>query len=82
MRAAYVARSANLATNLFVAPVLNQRIDKQAALLQAGLKDYDSQLAGEVMNQAGSLKSRINSRAQSLTGQLKGTRTGQDPPRQ
>jgi spore coat protein H len=70
-RAAYRARFEELATNLFVAPVLTRRIDQQAALLQAGLKNYDSRLALEVVNHAGSLKSRINSRAQSLAAQMK-----------
>ncbi|MCX6902583.1 MAG: hypothetical protein NTW03_03725 [Verrucomicrobia bacterium] len=34
-------------------------------------------LAREVMNEAGSLKSRINRRAQSLAAQLKSARAGQ-----
>jgi spore coat protein H len=81
-RTAYRARFAELATNLFVAPVLIRRIEQRAALLQTGLKSYDANLALEVMNHAGSLKSRINGRAQSLAGQLQSARAGQGSVRQ
>ena len=76
-RAAYQARFAELASRLFVAPDLTRRIDQRAALLQTGLKNYDSNLAREVIDEAGSLKSRIHRRAQSLAAQLKSARTGQ-----
>jgi spore coat protein H len=78
-RTAFQARFGELATNCFVAPVLTQCIDQQAALLQTGLKQYDSNLALEVMNHVGRLKGQISSRAQSVAAQLKGTGAGQDP---
>jgi spore coat protein H len=70
-RLAYRTRFTELATSLFVAPLLGRRIDQQAALLQAGLRDYDSRLALQVVSQAVSLKSRINSRARFLATQMK-----------
>ena len=80
-RTAYRARFAELATNFFVAPVLTRRLDERAALLKKGLKNYDSNLAAEVMNQAGSLKGRINGRAQTLAAQLSSAPPGKDSVR-
>lgn len=81
-RTAYEARFAELATNLFVAPVLTRRIDDRAALLHGELKSYDGELARAVVSRAGSLKSRFNRRAQFLAQQLKNTQAGQDSSRQ
>jgi spore coat protein H len=68
-RAAYQARFAQLTTNLFVAPVLIQRLDRRAARLQTQLKSYDDDLAREVMLHVGSLKQRIQERARALAAQ-------------
>jgi spore coat protein CotH len=76
-RAAYQARVAELAKKVFVASTLVQRLDAQAALLHRGLKDYDPNLATEVLGQVGSLKERIKNRAQVLAGRMKEVQGGE-----
>ena len=70
-RERYRKRFAELFTNVFEAPILIQRIDDRAALLASQLRASNRGLAAELVQETQSLKSRILSRAQNLTMQLR-----------
>jgi hypothetical protein len=69
-RAAYRRRFAEIFTNVFVAPVLTQRIDDRVAMLAPRLKKYDPEMAADFVNNAENLKERIVTRARSIASQL------------
>jgi hypothetical protein len=69
-RERFRARIEELITNVFVAPVLIQRIDERAAQLAVQLKTTQPELAGEFVSRASSLKNRLQARARNLAGQL------------
>jgi hypothetical protein len=70
-RERYRNRFEELFAKVFVAPVLAQRIDDRAAMLATQLESAAPSLAGDFVNHAGSLKSRLLDRARSLDAQLK-----------
>jgi spore coat protein H len=69
-RERYLNRLGEIATNIFVVPVLVQRIDEQSTRLASQLKDYDPELAQQVLNNSGNLKQRLQNRASDLARQL------------
>ncbi len=70
-RARFRERFEEIFTNIFLAPVLNQRIDHEVARLLPSLRRYDPGIADRFANNADSLRDRINRRAQSVAAQLK-----------
>ncbi len=66
IRQRYLARFADLRTNVFVAPTMAAKVDARLAQLQPVLKAFDAGLASQVSNGAKQLKWRIGRRAKAL----------------
>lgn len=75
-RERYRNRFGELFTNVFVTPVLIQRIDDRAAQLAAQLKNYAPELAGGFANRTLDLKSRFLNRFRSLIQKMKSPEPG------
>ena len=65
-RRAYRARFANLFTNVFVLPVITNRLNQRFAQIAPTLKAYDANYARDVENNINNLKGRLVARWQSL----------------
>jgi spore coat protein H len=70
LRARYLQRVCDLATNLFVVPWWTSRVDRAAAALAPALQAYDADIARDVAGAASEFKSRIINRGRQLERQL------------